>query len=404
MNILYVNHYAGSLRHGMEFRPFYFARHWSRSGDKTFVVAASFSHLRTMQPKTSLFPAGEHVDGVEFLWLPSNSYEGNGIGRILSIFIFLCWLLLLAPWLAWNKKPAVVVASSTYPLDIFPCWLIARMAGARLVHEVHDLWPLTPMKLGGYSAKHPYIRLLQLAEDFACRHADSVVSILPATLPHLRTRGLDERKFLHVPNGVAVEDWLEVEPLSHDILGSINAIRNEGRFVLGYVGGHGLSNALDLLLEAAGHLKGDPVVFVFVGKGPEKAALEERARSNGLTNVIFLGAVSKRQVPALLKEFDALCLALHDSPLYEHGISFNKIYDYMMSGKPIVQAIRAANDDVLEAGCGLSSAPNDPEGFAKNVRKLSRLSPAQRAEMGERGKSYVLAHHTIEVLARRFFS
>ena len=64
-----------------------------------------------------------------------------------------------------------------------------------LLHEVHDLWPLSPMELGGYSRWHPFIMLLQAAEDYACRHADAIVSILPKVREHL-ARSIHYRRLL----------------------------------------------------------------------------------------------------------------------------------------------------------------------------------------------------------------
>ena len=50
MNILYLNHYAGSPALGMEFRPYYLAREWVRAGHSVLMVAADFSHVRAKQP------------------------------------------------------------------------------------------------------------------------------------------------------------------------------------------------------------------------------------------------------------------------------------------------------------------------------------------------------------------
>ena len=49
--------------------------------------------------------------------------------------------------LARTFAPDVVIASGTYPMDIWVCRHLARLAGARLVHEVHDLWPASPIEL-----------------------------------------------------------------------------------------------------------------------------------------------------------------------------------------------------------------------------------------------------------------
>lgn len=50
MNILYIDHYAGSVQHGMEFRPYYLAREWVKLGHRARVIGADFSHLRTVNP------------------------------------------------------------------------------------------------------------------------------------------------------------------------------------------------------------------------------------------------------------------------------------------------------------------------------------------------------------------
>ena len=50
MNILYINHYAGSPQHGMEYRPYYLAREWLQSGHAVHMLAADYSHVRAQQP------------------------------------------------------------------------------------------------------------------------------------------------------------------------------------------------------------------------------------------------------------------------------------------------------------------------------------------------------------------
>ena len=43
MNILYINHYAGTPALGMEYRPHYLAREWVRAGHRVQMLAADFS-------------------------------------------------------------------------------------------------------------------------------------------------------------------------------------------------------------------------------------------------------------------------------------------------------------------------------------------------------------------------
>ena len=103
-------------------------------------------------------------------------------------------------------NPNIVIASSTYPLDIIPAFLIAKKTRAKLIFEVHDLWPLSPIELGGMSPFHPYIMIMQWAENFAYRVSHKVVSILPKTKSHMQKHGLGPDKFAHIPNGIDIID------------------------------------------------------------------------------------------------------------------------------------------------------------------------------------------------------
>ena len=66
MNILYIDHYAGSMSMGMEFRPYYFAREWQKMGHRVRIISANFSHLRKTNPEIKDDFAIQTVDGVEF--------------------------------------------------------------------------------------------------------------------------------------------------------------------------------------------------------------------------------------------------------------------------------------------------------------------------------------------------
>lgn len=402
MNILLINHYAGSPRHGMEFRPYYLAREWVRMGHRVQIVAGSYSHIRARQPQ---MPPARHcdetIDGIGYRWYATPSYRGNGVGRVRSMLSFLWHLWRDGKGLARDLKPDVVIASSTYPMDIWPARRIARMAGARLVYEVHDLWPLSPMELGGMSRWHPFIVWVQMAEDYAYRHADKVVSMLPKALDHMRSRGLAPEKFVCVPNGVDEAEWTAPEALSPSVEAELARLKATGLPIVVYVGTHGLANALDTLLDAAPQVQGK-VQILMVGPGPERERLLARVRREGLTNVTLLPSVPKQAIPHLLAGVDIAYIGLLPQPLFRFGISPNKLMDYMMAGKPIVMSIAAGNDPVADAGCGMTVAPGDPQAIACALESLAALPASERARMGQSGRAYVLAHHTYSVLARSF--
>ena len=99
---------------------------------------------------------------------------------------------------------------------------------------------------------------------------------------------------------------------------------------------------------------------------------------------------------------NALYIGLLDSPLFVHGVSPNKMFDYMAVGRPIIQAIETPDSPAEEAGCALLCRPGDPEDVATAIRTLTRLPSTELAAMGAAGREYVLSRATYPRLAERF--
>ena len=208
MNILLINQYAGSLQHGMEYRPYYLSREWVRDGHQVTIIAASYSHLRTRNPSLNQNKIVEiTIEGIRYLWLKTPSYQGNGIRRAINIFTFVTRLILYSRNVIHDLAPDLIITSSTHPLDNFPAFSWARKLDATLVYEVHDLWPLSLIELGGMSKFHPFTLLIQAAEKFAYKNAHFVVSLLPKAASHMQAHGMHPSKFVYIPNGVDISEW-----------------------------------------------------------------------------------------------------------------------------------------------------------------------------------------------------
>jgi glycosyltransferase involved in cell wall biosynthesis len=406
MRILYINHYAGSPRHGMEYRPYYLAREWASAGHEVQIIASAQSHIRSRQPQLAgKRRLDETIDGIRYMWFRTPAYHSNGIARVRNMGSFVSRLFFESKCIAAEFKPDVVIASSTYPMDIWPAHRIARLAGAKLVFEIHDLWPLTPMELGRMSRWHPFIMLLQAAENYAYRHADVVVSMLPKVREHVETHGMAPGKLHVVPNGINPSEWAGASEELPAALGNLlAALRGQGRPVIGYAGTHGVSNALDTFLEAAKLMRDEDVAFVLVGGGPDKAALQRWVVAERLSNVYFFDPIPKGQIPALLQRFDVVYIGWRRQALYRFGIAPNKLMDYMMAARPVLHAVEAGNDPVAEARCGLTVVPEDPPATAHGIRALLALSEAERKAMGQRGKDFVLGNLIYPILAKRFLA
>ncbi|MDY2631882.1 MAG: glycosyltransferase family 4 protein [Clostridium sp.] len=406
MNILLINHYAGSDKHGMEFRPFYMAREWVKNGHDVTIVAADYSHLRKYNPEIDKDFTEEIIEGVRYLWIKTPKYSGNGVGRIINILTFINKLKFKARHVSEKFKPDAIIASSTYPLDIYPAAKIARISSAKLFFEIHDLWPLTPIEIGGYSPKHPYIMYLQAAEDYAYKNCNGIISILPDADKHIRDRGFSTENYTFVPNGVIInnEEKNSVEEPNIEQITILNNLKDEGYFLVGYTGNHSPANALDTMLKAAEKMKNKKIKFILVGSGNVKDELIKYSKEHNIDNVVFLDPVKKDAIPFILSKLDVAYMSLRKESLFRFGVSPNKLFDYMMASKPILYSVEASNDPVSDANCGISVKAEDADEVVKALEKFMSLSEEERKVMGKNGKEFVIKNHKYDVLAERFLN
>lgn len=403
MRILLINHYAGSIYHGMEFRPYYMAREWVKSGNEVTITAADFSHLRKINPQVPHDFTEEMIDGIRYVWVKTPKYRGNGVRRAVNIAEFYRKMRAHAKTLAQKYKPQAVIASSTYPFDIYLAARIAEYSGGRFYFEIHDLWPLTQIEIYKMKTSNPYVRLLQRAEDYAFKNSHKIISILPQADRHIAERGFDTSKFVYVPNGVIPSEAKTSENAGDcEQVRTLARLRGEGYFIVAYTGNHAAANALEYFIDAAALMKDERVKFVLVGGGNEKQALINRAKEKASDNVLFLDPVAKENMGALLSQVDAAYMGLAKCGLFKYGVSPNKLFDYMLAARPVIYAVEASNNPVRDAGSGVTVPVGDPEAIAKAIRSLMALTCEERDEMGKRGRDYVLKNHDYAALAQKF--
>ncbi|NLM33870.1 MAG: glycosyltransferase family 4 protein [Clostridiales bacterium] len=401
MNILYIDHYAGSDIHGMEFRPFYMAREWSKKGYNTTIVAADFSHLRKLNPEISKDFEETKVEGINYCWIKTNRYQGNGVARIISMVQFVSKLKRRAKYMAEKYKPDVVICSSTYPFDTYAGQKIAKLANAKLIHEVHDLWPLTPMELGGYSKNHPFIRAMAAAEKSAYKNSACIVSILPNIKEYVDTLNIDT-KIVTVQNGVVSTDTSKLPPANEEIKAKVDQLHSEGYFVVGYAGGISISNAIMDLIKAAELLKDKKIAFIIIGDGIEKESMVDYKEKANLERVYFFSSIKKQEIHNTLSVMDALYIGSKKSKLYKYGMSPNKIYDYMLVGKPIINALDTVHSPLHYSKVSFQAEAENPESIAEIIEKVVKLDQDQINEIKEKSINYVIDHYTYEKLAEKF--
>lgn len=405
MNILYINHYAGSPEMGMEFRPYYFSKKWQDAGENVDIIAASYSHLRRKNPNVNKSFQTENIDGVKYHWIKTVDYNSNGLRRTLSLFQFVIKLWINTSYIIREIDPDVVICSSTYPLDTLVAQRLKKKSKKRIVyiHEFHDMWPATLIEIGGMSRSNPFVKLIGYAEKKACRNSDYIISLLEYTEDYFLSLGAKQGRFKCIPIGIDPDKWENIG-LNSIHKTTLEKLSAEDQFIVGYFGGHALSNALEVLIDVADRFKhkNKDVHFVLVGNGTEKENLRKSANDRGLDNITFLSPVEKNEIPGLLSYFDCIYMGTKNSPLYRFGMCLNKMVDAMMSGKPLVCAITSPPTWAEKSGCAIITASENVDGISQAIEKIRFMDPESKEKMGQNGIKFVKEELNLNILSKRF--
>jgi len=406
MNIILVNHYASCREYSPNYtRVWRLTEEYVRQGHSATVVSASYSHLYLSQPEVTDSVSELWCHGVRYLHLKTPAYHANGLSRVLNMTTFVWQLWHQRRKIIGDRKPDIIIAATPYILDIYPCKKLAKAYGARVIREVRDIWPLSLVELSGQSPRSPYIKLLEKAERYSYEESDYIVSTLPFADAHMYEHGLAQGKFLYIPQGVDadVDDTDESSiPSEHRQL--LSTLHARHQFIVCYAGGHYGGYALDSFIDTSQRLSQQPIAFVLIGDGHKKTALQQRVTESQLSNVYFLPTVPRTCLQAILRKTDVLFLGREKAPVFRFGSSPNKLMDYLLSGRPVIHATDYGNDLVADSNCGVSISAENPELLASAIIRLAQLSDAERAEMGARGRDYVLVHHNYRALAERYLN
>jgi len=391
-----VNHYSTiPSKDGAGNRHFRLAQQLAANGWQPVLFLASTRH-----------PSGEqHIDdggwrrvgregGVPYVMLKSPAY-GNGIARLLNMVMFAAKLL-VPKATRGVPAPDLIVGSTVHLLAAWSALRLARRHRVPFVFEIRDIWPETLVDLGALSASNPLSRAISRFSRHLCANADLVIAPLPGVRTYLDGLGLSHVPFEWVSNGVDLpndDGATEVEPAGDD-----------GDFTLMYLGSHGNANGLTGLLDAfevaSSEMSGSRTLRLrLVGEGSQKEGLQKYAATlRAAEKITFEPRIPREDVTERAREADALVVNVEDLPVYRFGISLNKLYDYLASGRPTVIASSAQNNPIADADAGICVPASDPLALASAMRRISEQSAEQRDSMGARGIDHVRRNYTYDAL------
>jgi glycosyltransferase involved in cell wall biosynthesis len=293
-------------------------------------------------------------------------------------------------------KPDYIIVSSMPIFPILSGYYFKKKYKAKLYFEIRDIWPLTLQLLGNKSSNHPAVRFIGWFEKFGYRKADVVVSLLPNAKHHFEKVAKRKINFSYIPNGID-ENQLKKEYVDKSITDKIP----KDKFIVGYAGTLGLANAMEFLIDASIKLKDNKdIFFVIVGDGYLKKELQQKTKGN--MNIIFLDRIRKNQVQHMLSFFDVCFVGRNDTPLFKHGVSANKYFDYMLAKKPILDSNNFIKDPVELSGGGIIVKPDDAQAIINGIIKMQKMSSKERQNIGENGCNFVKEKHNIAYLSKKY--
>ena len=365
MNIWLLHPFAGGPHLGRHWRPYWLADAWARMGHRPVVICANLHHLLIGETRR---PGPKRIGNVDFWFVETPPYKSN-LGRLRNNVSF-------GPQFGRDAgaisqqfgKPDLIIASTPHLFFLSAARRTAHRLDAKFWIEVRDLWPESIVALGLVPAWHPLVKILAWQERRAYRAADRAVSLLAGSEAYMNARGLPAGRFLWIPNGVSeieLKSSREPEQAIHPTVDRIRQLKAQGKRTVIYAGGMGPPNAVEAVVDAAAILASlNPEVhFVLVGAGTSRDQLQIRASK--LCNVEFHDEVERPVVHAMLRVSDCAVVSFQNNPLYEYGISPNKLFDYCLFAPRSVIACTAKALAGLEDLVTMRCAPDDPDVLAK---------------------------------------
>jgi hypothetical protein len=399
MTIWIINHYAGNSEVGPEYRHYLIAKELQKYGCKVYIISSSFTHLLDNKIDISNDFELKKYDDVKYCWIKTSDYSGNGFGRFKNMFEFS--FKLQKNYKKFNmQQPDFVIASSPHPFVILNGYFISKYYKAKFIFEERDLWPLSIIKLTSLSKINPIVMLMQALEDFAYKHADLIVSPLVNLENNIKERKIKHKDFLHMPNGILIEDMEYLLKSNIDI----NKYKFPNKFLIGFAGTVGVSNCVDILIKSAHNLQNYDIGFVIIGEGEQYKELTEYVNTNKLSNVYLLGKKKKDLTMQILDKCDVLYNAAPNNELYSYGLSAIKLPEYMYLEKYIINAVSIKNDIIELSKSGSTIMPGNIELLEKEILKLYHMDKNSLRSYGTKAKQYVLNNLTYPALVKKLIN
>ena len=384
MRILLINQVFVSPDEPGHTRHFELAKFMKQQGHELVIVASDVNYQTGKKTiEHSGLSIEQNIDGIRvYRSAIIPSLHRSYFWRILSFFSF----MFSSIWTALKVKNVDLIMGTTPPIfQAVSAWFVAFLRRKPFLLEVRDLWPEFIVSMGEF--RNPVlIQMARWLERFLYGRANHILVNSPAYGQYIEQKGVAKEKISFIPYGT------DIDMFSPGVDGS--EIRNRyglnDNFVVLYSGALGQANDIYTIIRAAQRLKSQPVIkIILFGDGKERKKLEAEVKNSNLENIIFAGALPKKEMPAVLAAADVCLAILQDIPMFRTTYP-NKVFDYMAAGKATVLVIDGVIRDVIEASeGGVFVKPGDDEQLAHVLSDLA--SDHERVvTLGQHAREYLV--------------
>lgn len=343
------------------------ALYWVKDGHQVTVItsAPNFPQGKLHEGWQNSWHQVEDRDGIRVVRVKTYIAANSGTARRTLDFVSFMITACIAG--VFEKRPDVIAATSPQFFAAVGGWILSALRRIPFVFELGDLWPASIIAVGAMKPSLA-LRMMEKLELFLYQQSSCVVALTQAFKKNLVDRGITPEKIAVVINGVDLWRYAPQERAGF----LAKEWQLEGKFVLGYVGTHGMAHGLSNILDAAELLQNrTDIRFLLVGDGAEREMLMARAHSKNLENVVFMPPQPKDMMPKIWSLCDIALVHLKDSPAFSEVIP-SKMFEAMGMGLPVLMALpQGEASEILETEkAGLHVRPEDPKALADAAIKL----------------------------------
>ncbi|PIE73870.1 MAG: glycosyltransferase WbuB [Deltaproteobacteria bacterium] len=398
MHIVFLCHYFPPEVNAPASRTCENARHWVKQGNQVTVITCVPNHPggRVYPGYKNRFWQWDEKDGIRVLRV--KTFIGPNKGVVKRIANYVSYMISAALLCHLVKKADVVISTSPQFFCGLAGYFVSRRLKCPWMLEIRDLWPESIIAVGAIRQRH-IIRLLEGIESFMYKNADHIICLTHAFKRHIMKRGIAEERLSIITNGADLDQFSPIPESKNQVKKQYGL---DNKFVVSFIGTHGMAHGLDTVLEAAERLKDEKnILFLLVGDGAERQRLVQEKGKRGLGNILMVGQQEKRLMPHFISASDACMVLLRKSELFKTVIP-SKIFEAMAMERPIIHGVEGESKEIIEAGkCGLCIEPENDEQLADAVLELYNNREVCR-QLAENGKSYVKAKFNRRDLADKY--